>query len=158
MLKIRWSCGCLIFNMGIPIPGNAFFIMRQVPESILSISLNSINMYTSMNIVSSQGTGRGYCWFKLPADVNITLPFFLYHVADIQVGCQYLAYEMPANDNHDRCTDIFFGQYQTHNSYPVWQLFHRLIKPWGVLFIWIRYIFTTFITDKYRHQPLQDKN
>ena len=67
MLKIRWSCGCLIFNMGIPMPETNFFIMRQGPESILSISLNSINMYTSMNIVACQGTGSGYCWFKLPA-------------------------------------------------------------------------------------------
>ena len=64
MLKIRWSCDCIIFNMGIPIPGNTFFIIRQGPESILSISLNTINMYTSMNIVSSQGTRSGYCWLN----------------------------------------------------------------------------------------------
>ena len=73
-----------------------------------------------------------------------------------QQHCWWFHY-MPANDNHDSCTDIFFWPYQTHNSYPVWQLFHRLVKPWGVLFIWIRYIFTTFTTDKYGHQTLQDK-
>ena len=31
LIKIRWSCDCFIFNMGIPIPGSTVFILRGGP-------------------------------------------------------------------------------------------------------------------------------
>ena len=37
VLKIRQSHNCLIFNMGIPIPGKDFFILRQDPGHQVSI-------------------------------------------------------------------------------------------------------------------------
>ena len=43
MLKIRWSFDCLIFNMGMPIPGKMVFILRQGPDWLSLSPYNMIN-------------------------------------------------------------------------------------------------------------------